>query len=255
MVCSVYEVADALPATEFGAGPSSDRDGADSERPEARSDRAHERRGRVPNRPGRPEAPDLYRDPVRSGADAVRRYADTAELRSSLSAGPAARDHLPRCPGNGNRLPDALRHGAAVPATSDPDNVLTVFDPRRALSRSCACNAELTATAMSGAKARSPSRNVASASRRRIFRRSTACWAGDLYRQADIRRIVSAEHTALVSRQERDRLQERFAALDGVKPWEPNLLSAPHENRRTSLRSPCSWTASNTTGTGPTRIR
>ena len=50
-------------------------------------------------------------------------------------------------------------------------------------------------------------------------------WAGDLYRQADIRRIVSAEHTALVSRQERDRLQERFAASD-AKPWEPNLLSA-----------------------------
>ena len=50
-------------------------------------------------------------------------------------------------------------------------------------------------------------------------------WAGDLYRQADIRRIVSAEHTALVSRQERDRLQERFAAPD-AKPWEPNLLSA-----------------------------
>ena len=50
-------------------------------------------------------------------------------------------------------------------------------------------------------------------------------WAGDLYRQADIRRIVSAEHTALVSRQERDRLQERFSASD-AKPWEPNLLSA-----------------------------
>ena len=50
-------------------------------------------------------------------------------------------------------------------------------------------------------------------------------WAGDLYRRADIRRIVSAEHTALVSRQARDRLQERFAAPD-FKPWEPNLLSA-----------------------------
>ena len=58
MVCSVYEAAEALPATESGAGPSSDRDGADSERPEAHSERAHERRGRVPNRPGRQEAPD-----------------------------------------------------------------------------------------------------------------------------------------------------------------------------------------------------
>ena len=50
-------------------------------------------------------------------------------------------------------------------------------------------------------------------------------WAGRLYRQAEIRRIVSAEHTALVSRADRDHLQERFAARD-VKPWEPNLLSA-----------------------------
>ncbi|MCY3837222.1 MAG: DEAD/DEAH box helicase, partial [Gammaproteobacteria bacterium] len=50
-------------------------------------------------------------------------------------------------------------------------------------------------------------------------------WAGLLYRDSEIRRIVSAEHTALVPREERDRLQERFAALD-PKPWEPNLLSA-----------------------------
>ena len=50
-------------------------------------------------------------------------------------------------------------------------------------------------------------------------------WAGRLYREADIRRIVSAEHTALVSREERDHLQERFASAD-AKPWEPNLLSA-----------------------------
>ncbi|MCY4059175.1 MAG: DEAD/DEAH box helicase, partial [Gammaproteobacteria bacterium] len=50
-------------------------------------------------------------------------------------------------------------------------------------------------------------------------------WAGHLYRDSDIRRIVSAEHTALVPREERDRLQERFAAPD-PKPWEPNLLSA-----------------------------
>ena len=54
---------------------------------------------------------------------------------------------------------------------------------------------------------------------------SRPTWAGRLYRDADIRRIVSAEHTALVSRQERDRLQERFAA-DERKPWDPNLLSA-----------------------------
>ncbi len=50
-------------------------------------------------------------------------------------------------------------------------------------------------------------------------------WAGRLYRQSDIHRIVSAEHTALVSREDRDRLQTRFAAPDAM-PWEPNLLSA-----------------------------
>ena len=50
-------------------------------------------------------------------------------------------------------------------------------------------------------------------------------WAGRLYRDAEIRRIVSAEHTALVPRAERDALQERFSAAD-TKPWEPNLLSA-----------------------------
>ena len=55
--------------------------------------------------------------------------------------------------------------------------------------------------------------------------RAHPTWAGQLYRSASIRRIVSAEHTALVTRQERHRLQERFAA-DERKPWDPNLLSA-----------------------------
>ena len=50
-------------------------------------------------------------------------------------------------------------------------------------------------------------------------------WFGRLYRETAMRRIVAAEHTALVSREERDRLQERFAAPD-PRPWEPNLLSA-----------------------------
>ena len=50
-------------------------------------------------------------------------------------------------------------------------------------------------------------------------------WFGRLYRETAIRRIVAAEHTALVSREERDRLQHRFAAPD-PQPWEPNLLSA-----------------------------
>ena len=50
-------------------------------------------------------------------------------------------------------------------------------------------------------------------------------WFGRLYREAAIRRIVAAEHTALVGRDERARLQERFAA-ENPQPWEPNVLSA-----------------------------
>ena len=50
-------------------------------------------------------------------------------------------------------------------------------------------------------------------------------WFGQLYRETAIRRIVAAEHTALIEREERDRLQERFAH-PSPKPWEPNVLSA-----------------------------
>ena len=50
-------------------------------------------------------------------------------------------------------------------------------------------------------------------------------WFGQLYRETAIRRIVAAEHTALIEREERDRLQERFADR-APKPWEPNVLSA-----------------------------
>ncbi len=50
-------------------------------------------------------------------------------------------------------------------------------------------------------------------------------WFGRLYRDTTIRRLVSAEHTALLTREERTDLQERFAAPDS-KPWEPNVLSA-----------------------------
>ena len=50
-------------------------------------------------------------------------------------------------------------------------------------------------------------------------------WFGELYGKAAIRRIVAAEHTALVGRDERAKLQERFAAPQ-LQPWEPNVLSA-----------------------------
>ena len=54
---------------------------------------------------------------------------------------------------------------------------------------------------------------------------TASTWFGQLYRQAAIRRIVAAEHTALVGRDERAKLQERFAASQ-PQPWEPNVLSA-----------------------------
>ena len=50
-------------------------------------------------------------------------------------------------------------------------------------------------------------------------------WFGRLYRETVIRRLIAAEHTALLTRAERDRLQQRFSAPN-PRPWEPNLLSA-----------------------------
>lgn len=48
---------------------------------------------------------------------------------------------------------------------------------------------------------------------------------GDLYRAGPARRIVAAEHTALLTREERDGVQRRFTDPE-ARPWEPNLLSA-----------------------------
>ena len=53
----------------------------------------------------------------------------------------------------------------------------------------------------------------------------SSTWFGDLYRRSAVRRVVAAEHTALLTRNEREELQQRFAAPDPA-PWEPNLLSA-----------------------------
>ncbi|MDE2905545.1 MAG: DUF1998 domain-containing protein, partial [Acidobacteriota bacterium] len=50
-------------------------------------------------------------------------------------------------------------------------------------------------------------------------------WFGRLYRETLVRRLVAAEHTALLTRDERDRLQQRFSNPN-AQPWEPNLLSA-----------------------------
>ncbi len=52
-------------------------------------------------------------------------------------------------------------------------------------------------------------------------------WFGRLYRHGRVRRIVAAEHTALVEREDRERLQRVFAKPpDRRRPWEPNLVSA-----------------------------
>ena len=53
----------------------------------------------------------------------------------------------------------------------------------------------------------------------------TPTWFGRLYRETVIRRLIAAEHTALLTRAERDRLQQRFS-VPHPQPWEPNLLSA-----------------------------
>ena len=50
-------------------------------------------------------------------------------------------------------------------------------------------------------------------------------WFGKLYQRSAVRRVVAAEHTALLTREQREDLQRRFAAADPA-PWDPNLLSA-----------------------------
>jgi DEAD/DEAH box helicase domain-containing protein len=44
-----------------------------------------------------------------------------------------------------------------------------------------------------------------------------------LYRTAEIRRIVAAEHTGLLKREDRELLEERF--MHSSSPWDPNLIS------------------------------
>ena len=50
-------------------------------------------------------------------------------------------------------------------------------------------------------------------------------WAGRMYAEAKVRRIVAEEHTALLTRQERERLQSRFIARNAL-PGDPTMLSA-----------------------------
>ncbi|WPU55888.1 DEAD/DEAH box helicase [Stenotrophomonas acidaminiphila] len=52
-------------------------------------------------------------------------------------------------------------------------------------------------------------------------------WMARRFREGDIRRVISAEHTGLLERDAREALEIRFkAAGDDAKPWYENLLSA-----------------------------
>jgi len=51
-----------------------------------------------------------------------------------------------------------------------------------------------------------------------------ADYYGRLYATGDIERIFAAEHTGLLEREERQRLEAAFKAVDR-RPWDPNLLS------------------------------
>lgn len=52
-------------------------------------------------------------------------------------------------------------------------------------------------------------------------------WMARRFREGDIRRVISAEHTGLLERDVREALEIRFkSAADNAKPWYENLLSA-----------------------------
>ena len=50
-------------------------------------------------------------------------------------------------------------------------------------------------------------------------------WAGRIYLDAQIRRVVAEEHTALLTREKRELIQSRFSA-ERARPGDPNMLSA-----------------------------
>ena len=52
------------------------------------------------------------------------------------------------------------------------------------------------------------------------FETPAPTWFGKLYRRSGVRRVVAAEHTALLTREQREDLQRRFAAPDPA-PWDP----------------------------------
>jgi len=51
-------------------------------------------------------------------------------------------------------------------------------------------------------------------------------WLTRLYLQGDIHRVIAREHTGLLSREERERVENAFMSSENRQPWSPNLLSA-----------------------------
>src|SRR5690606_10382126 len=52
-------------------------------------------------------------------------------------------------------------------------------------------------------------------------------WMARRFREGQIRRVIAAEHTGLLERDEREALETRFKASDEqARPWYENLLSA-----------------------------
>ena len=52
-------------------------------------------------------------------------------------------------------------------------------------------------------------------------------WMARRYREGDIRRVIAAEHTGLLERDDREKLEQRFKASGTeARPWYENLLSA-----------------------------
>lgn len=59
----------------------------------------------------------------------------------------------------------------------------------------------------------------------RLSDRHDPTWAGRMYREAEIHRVVAEDHTALLTREKREFIEQRFAS-DESRPSDPNALSA-----------------------------
>ena len=157
--------------------------------------------------------------PAMGGQGAVGRI---RAPRAGLSRA-GAPDRPEPSPGAGARIAPSIQEGAALGTQSGPV-------PDRSRCASAALREPHAGTHRPFAtRHRSGSEPLAWIWRFRIRYRSHAAepptWAGQMYRKAVIRRVWAAEHTALLSRSKRDRLQERFAA-QARRPLDPNLLSA-----------------------------